>query len=122
MWYFWVGFMTAQPWLNLAGLILDFLGLMLLAAEWRLAIAAERREAAIEEQEEMFRPHPHAPRPRGSEVFDDMRERRRFHERQSRARAAWEARSRWFMVALGAIAIGFLLQIAAAIPLAPLAG
>lgn len=117
-----LGFAAAQPWLNLAGLVLDFLGLILLAREWRVAIAAERREMAILEREEMFRPRPNMPSAPGSEVFEDMRERRRFYERMMRARAAWAERGRWFTVAFVAVLLGLLLQIIGAIPLAPLAG
>lgn len=116
------GFAAAQPWLNLAGLTLDFLGLILLAWEWRLALAAERREAEIAAREEMLRRRPNMPEHPNQEVFDDMRRRMRFREKQGRAQAAWAERGSWFTLALGVIALGILLQIAAAIPLPPLAG
>ena len=55
--------MIAQSWLNIAGLLLDFSGVMLLAWEWWLALSAERLEAELEDRERRLAPHPSMPRP-----------------------------------------------------------
>lgn len=110
-------FLTLQPWLNVAGLALDFLGVVLLAFEWRVALAAERREAEIAEREERFRPRPTMPQRPHAEVFDDMDRRRKFQERMMRSRSAWQARRGWFTLAMALVALGFLLQIAGSLPL-----
>lgn len=118
---YWTIWAAAQPWLNFAGLWFDFVGIVLLAIEWRLALTAEAREAEIIAREERFRPRPFPGRPDPAphqEVFDDMRARRRVAERISRGVDARARRRSWFALALALIAFGFLLQIAGSAPLA----
>lgn len=105
--------MIGQAWLNVVGLMLDFIGVTILAWEWWLAISAERRETEIEARERMLRPHPMLPKPAGPHqaVFDHMREDRRFRERVGRASAVRGMRGSWFLVAFLLIAAGFALQI-----------
>jgi hypothetical protein len=101
-----------QQWINLAGLTLDFLGVILLANEWRIAIGAEAREAEIAEREEMFKPSPMMPKPQNPQqpVFDWMRERERFRQMSSRTHMARRARQGWFKLAMIMITAGFFLQ------------
>lgn len=113
-------FSALQPWLNFGGLTLDFIGLLILAIEWRIAIAAERLESEIEEREERLRPRPapggrQADHPHG-DVFEDMRRRQKLRERMSRGTMAREERRGWFVLALLLIAFGFLAQMAGSIP------
>lgn len=107
-----------RGWIDLAGLSLDFIGVLLLASEWRIAIAAERREAELEEREMLLRPRPGAPRPAGPHqaVFDDMRDRMDERRRRGRMAADRAARRARFTPALALIAVGFLLQIIASAP------
>jgi len=44
------------PFLNIAGLTLDFIGVMLLAIEWWTALSAERRESELRRRQELLRP------------------------------------------------------------------
>jgi hypothetical protein len=108
-----------QSWLNVAGLTLDFVGVMLLAYEWSVALAAERREAEVEARRQMTRPHPSMPRSANPHqpVFDHMREQHEFNERRRRTSAARGIRRGAFVTALVLIAVGFLLQIAGSLPI-----
>jgi hypothetical protein len=107
-----------QNWLNFAGLALDFAGVLLLAYEWRIAVRAEQQEAAIAAREQMFKPHPHMPKPNipQQDVFDWMREKQRFQQLQSRTQSTLMLRRNWFGVALILIAAGFLLQLVGSWP------
>ena len=116
-----------QPWLNLAGLLLDFLGVILLGREWLVAMAASQREMEIAQREEMFRRRPTMPKPaetiaRHMEVVEDMDQRRKFQERVMRANTAWQARRGWFVTAMVLVVFGFLLQILGSIPLNEIQG
>jgi hypothetical protein len=108
-----------KEWLNFAGLSLDFLGVMLLANEWRIAIRAEQREAEIAEREMRLRPNPMMPRPDmpNQAVFDYMRENQRLLQQTLRARSARNMRRNWFTAAMLLIALGFLLQMVGSWPL-----
>ena len=105
--------MMAQVWLNVIGLSLDFLGVMLLAWEWSIALGAERREAELEARERLGARHPMMPRPAGPHqaVFDHMREQRVAGEKGRRSVATQGLRRGWFGLAMALIASGFLLQI-----------
>lgn len=112
-------FAALQPWLNLVGLALDFLGVMLLAYEWRVAVRAERREVELAEQAARRELPPSMPRPTGphQETFDYMNRRRAASMKAERARTTFSSRANWFVRAFALIAIGFMLQIIAAVPL-----
>lgn len=111
--------LALQPWVNFGGLVLDFVGLLILAFEWRVAIRAERREAEIAEREEMFRPRPNMPRPSSphQDVFDDMRARHSFRMRAMRQRESREQRRSLFGFAIVLIVLGFFLQMLGSFPL-----
>ncbi len=112
-------FASIQLWLNLTGLMSDFTGVILLAHEWRVAMRAERHEAALAEREALLETPPSVPRPGGPhrEMFDYMDRKRKSNQRAMRARTAFTSRSKWFVLAFAFIAVGFLLQIVAAIPI-----
>lgn len=105
--------MISQAWLNVAGLSLDFVGVMLLAWEWWLALSAERREAELAARDRMLAPHPMMPKPAGPHqaVFDHMRDQQRASARDRRLAGTQGMRRGWFMLAMMLIASGFLLQI-----------
>jgi hypothetical protein len=106
------------PYLNVAGLTLDFAGIVLLAIEWWTALSAERREADIRRRQEMLRPSPMMPRPGGPHqpVFDHMRQQREAYAEIARGEAARGMRRSWFTLAMVLIALGFLLQMAGSWP------
>lgn len=110
--------MIAQQWLNVAGLCLDFLGVMLLALEWWTALKHEAREVEIEEFERRIAPGPMMPRPSGAHqaVFDHMQAQQKAMARQRRGSAARGMRRGWFALAMTLITCGFLLQIAGSWP------
>ena len=101
-----------QAWLNVAGLALDFLGVLLLAWEWWLALSADQREAELEARERQLQPSPMMPRPANPHqaVFDHMREQQTSGARSRRLAATRGMRRGWFVLAMGLIAGGFLLQ------------
>lgn len=101
-----------QQWLNFAGLGFDFVGVIMLANEWRIAMNAERKEAEIREQEHRFRPNPNMPGIGGPHqaVYNYMREDREFRQRTMREGFARHVRQTWFTFAMALIAIGFFLQ------------
>jgi hypothetical protein len=105
--------MIAQSWLNIAGLLLDFSGVMLLAWEWWLALSAERLEAELEDRERRLAPHPSMPRPNNPHqpVFDHMRAQHAADFKSRRRTATRGMRRGWFATAMVMIALGFLLQI-----------
>lgn len=113
-----------QAWLTVAGLGLDFLGFMLLLREWWIAFLSERAIMAHEENLERaqklrafasqtandtMRQH----LSRAGEMQDDMAIRRARDER----RGALKSRRRWFVASGVLITLGFLLQLAGALPL-----
>ena len=108
-----------QPWLNVIGVALDFVGVLILAYEWWIALKAEQREAELLAREQRFkRPptlqpqqtNPHQP------VFDHMREQQRFYEKQKRTKALRGMRLNWFFAAFALIALGYLLQFVGSMP------
>lgn len=106
------------PYLNIAGLTLDFLGVLLLGFEWWTALSAERREAERQRRQAMLRPSPMMPRPQGPHqaVFDHMREQREVYDQVARGEAVRGMRRGWFALAMVLISLGFLLQIAGSWP------
>jgi hypothetical protein len=105
--------MIAQSWLNIAGLCLDFVGVVLLAFEWWLALSAERIEAETEDRERRLAPHPSMPRPNNPHqaVFDHMRAQHSANVKSQRRSLTRGMRRGWFVTAMIMIAAGFLLQI-----------
>lgn len=104
--------MIAQPWFSVAGLCLDFLGVMLLAFEWWTALKAEAREAELEDFERRIAPHPMMPRPAGEHqaVFDHMRAQQKAMAKSLRGTTARGMRGGWFTLAMVLITCGFVLQ------------
>jgi hypothetical protein len=114
---------ASQAWLTVAGLTLDFLGFCLLLREWWMAFFSEAAQLTYEEalerqqklrafasqntNEAMQRHYAVA-----GQMQDDMAIRRARDER----RAAQSARRRWFVSATVLIVLGFLLQLAGALP------
>lgn len=113
-----------QAWLTVVGLALDFLGFMLLLREWWIAFLSERsimaHEENLERQQKLrafasqsandaMRQH----LSRAGEMQDDMSIRKARNER----RAALAGRRRWFVASGAFITLGFLLQLAGALPL-----
>ncbi len=106
------------PYLNIAGLTFDFLGVVLLGLEWHTALSAERQEAERLRRQAMLKPSPMMPRPGGPHqaVFDHMRDQRETFQQVQRGEAVRGMRRGWFMLAMVLIALGFLLQIAGSWP------
>lgn len=104
--------MIAQQWLGVAGLCLDFVGVMLLAFEWWTALKTEAHEAELDEFERRIAPHPMMPRPAGEHqaVFDHMRGQQKAIARSRRGASARGMRRGWFALAMVLIAGGFVLQ------------
>jgi hypothetical protein len=102
----------------MAGLSLDFVGVILLAYEWWIALSAERLEAELLAREQMLKPSPMMPKPNNPHqaVFDHMREQQRFRQQAMRGQTTRGMRRSWFTVALVLIAAGFLLQLAGSWP------
>ncbi|MCI4666173.1 MAG: hypothetical protein MRY74_15785 [Neomegalonema sp.] len=113
-----IDFAALQPWFNVGGHALSFVGTVLLAFEWRIALRAEQREAELAAQEARRELPPSMPRPTGQhhDTFAWMDRQRKASDRALRARTAFSTRSSWFTLAFVAIALGFLLQIVGAIP------
>lgn len=104
-----------QQWFNLAGLSFDFVGVIMLAYEWWIALSAERAEAERAAFEHRMRPHPMMQQQQQSNphqpVHDYMRENMRFQQQTLRAQGVRGMRRGWFTTAMAFIALGFLLQI-----------
>lgn len=113
-----------QAWLTVAGLVLDFLGFVLLLREWWIAFLSEgslmAHEETLERQQKLrafasqsasegMRQH----MARAGEMQDDMAIRRAREER----RGALRSRRLWFFSASFMIILGAFLQILGAWPL-----
>jgi hypothetical protein len=105
-----------QQWFNLAGLSFDFVGVVLLAYEWWIALSTEQlaaERAAFENrirptpmmQQQMQQNNPHKP------MHDYMQEQLRFHRESAAAQGVRGMRRSWFTSAMVLIATGFALQI-----------
>lgn len=118
--------MPIQPWLQVAGLAIDFLGVMLIAIEWFLsqrqeqaALAIEAQHARSEEGRRMMaraRPEVDPNMARHLEMVADH-DRRRAGQRGEAVRAHYGGmRTRTVAVGLVLVGLGFALQIAGAWP------
>lgn len=116
--------MIQAAWLNVAGLTADFLGFVLLLREWWIAFLSERALMAHEEsleRQQKLRAFASQNANEGmkrhlataGQMQDDMAIRRARGERL----ASLAGRRAWFLGAAVLIALGFVLQIAAALPL-----
>lgn len=109
-----------QPWLNEFGLSMDFVGAMLLAREWWIALGAEQREDEIMErqrrEDELMQFGSQQSSNPSHAAFERMREQQRFSQYKQRTVAARGMRRSWFMTALLLLAAGFLLQMAGSWP------
>jgi hypothetical protein len=105
-----------QQWFNVAGLGFDFVGVIMLAYEWWIALSADRQaaeRAAFENrirpnpmmQQQMQQANPHKP------MHDYMREQLQFQRDLAQAQGLRGMRRGWFTAAMAFIAFGFLLQI-----------
>ncbi len=105
-------------WLNIAGLSLDFVGVLLLSYEWWIALKADEREMAIAQQErQMQRLREMRPETNpGFSQIDRLKDQMRFNDQIQRTRTALGMRRGWFAVALVMISGGFLLQILGSLP------
>ena len=112
-----------QAWLTVLGLVLDFLGFCLLLREWWIAFFSEHaqmaHEEALERQKKLraFSAKHAGDGMRGhlettGQMQDDMAIRRAREERLN----AMRGRRRWFIAASALIILGFLLQLAGAVP------
>jgi hypothetical protein len=110
--------MIPQAWFSVVGLAFDFIGVMLLAWEWRLAIIADEQEAAEEARARRTAPNPMMPRPGGPQqaVFDHMRAQMDADQKARRAGSVRGARRGVFTIAMVLITIGFVLQLLGALP------
>jgi hypothetical protein len=112
--------MMIQQWFNVAGLGFDFIGVVMLAYEWWIALSAENKEAERAAMEQRLRPSPmfqqHQANNPHQPMHDYMREQLRFQQQSARAQAVRGLRRSWFVTALVLIALGFLLQILGSIP------
>ena len=115
--------MIDQAWLTATGLALDFLGFCLLLREWWIAFFSEHAQMAHEEllerQQKLraFSAKHASDGMRGhlevaGQMQDDMAIRRAREERRN----AMRGRRRWFIAASALIVLGFLLQLAGALP------
>jgi hypothetical protein len=114
---------TTQAWMTVAGLSLDFLGFCLLLREWWLAFFSEKSqmeyEEALERQQKLrafgtqtaSEPMKRHLATTG-QMQDDMAIRRARDER----RATQAGRKRWFASATVLVVLGFILQLAGALP------
>jgi len=108
-----------QQWFNVAGLSLDFIGVLLLAYEWWIALSAERANAERDAFEQRIRPSPMMPKPKNPHqpMHDYMRDQLRFQREHAQAHTIRGMRRSWFTAALVLIALGFMLQIIGSWPL-----
>ncbi len=107
-----------QPWLNVIGVAIDFVGVLILAYEWWIALKAEQREAELLAREQRFKPHPNIPQPNNphQKVFDHMNEQMRFQQQQKRTQAVRGIRLNWFIASFVLIALGYFLQFVGSMP------
>lgn len=107
-----------QHWLNIAGLAFDFVGVLLLAYEWWIALKADERESQILRQERLRDQTMamHRQNNPGYAAHERLNQDMTFNSRLHRAAEARGMRRGYFVLALVLIAAGFLLQIAGSWP------
>lgn len=122
--------MMSQGWVQVGGLVLDFLGFALIAWEWLIAQRAERAQHAIEarhardmEMSRMMQRHAQTTNPSVPshmqthyEMWDNMRT--QATQRAIEANRSDYARMRYGVVYAGMalVTLGFLLQVAGTVP------
>jgi hypothetical protein len=116
-----------QQWLNLSGLILDFIGVIILGYEWLIALRADEDNAEKAAFQNRIRPNPmvqqhmqqglSADALRHRATHDHMRAQLEFQRESALAQGLRGMRSGWFKTAMVFIAGGFLLQILGSLPL-----
>jgi len=110
-----------QQWLNVLGIVLDFVGFMLLLREWWLAFFNEGRQMQLAEQLDRMRAlrnmRPRDPGERNPfETIERMQDEQAIRTARAEHRAAMTSRRGVFLVATLLIVAGFLLQLIAAWP------
>lgn len=110
-----------QQWLNLAGLTFDFMGVIMLAYEWWIALSADRESAERAAFENRIRPNPVMQQQQqqgnpNQQMHDFMREQLKFQQEMARARGLRGMRRGWFTAAMVFVVLGFLLQILGSFP------
>src|SRR5262245_46971463 len=110
-----------QQWLNVLGIVLDFIGFMLLLREWWLAFFNEGRQMQLAEQLDRMRAlrnmRPRDPGERNPfETIERMQDEQAVRGARAEHRAALTARRGVFLLATMLIVAGFLLQLIAAWP------
>lgn len=112
-----------QAWVNVAGLSFDFLGFCLLLREWWIAFLSETAVMAQEEalaQQQKLRAFAaqsaNDAMKRHLAVAGQMQDDMAIGQARAQRRAALRGRRAWFISAAIFIALGFLLQLLAALP------
>ena len=110
-----------QQWLTVLGIALDFAGFMLLLREWWLAFFNEERQLALEEQLERIRALRNIrPRQPGEgnpyEALERVQDDQAIRKARAMHRGAIAARRGTFLLSMGLIVVGFLLQLIGAWP------
>ena len=113
-----------QAWLTVMGLALDFSGFCLLLREWWIAFFSEHaqmaHEEALERQQNLraFSAKHAGDGMRGHlETAGQMQDEMAIRRAREVKRNAMRGRQRWFIAASVLIVLGFLLQLAGALPI-----
>lgn len=118
--------MTAQmqAWLTVFGLMLDFLGFVLLLREWWLAFFSEAAQLAYDEaleRQQKLRSfsaqNANDQMKRHLATAGQMQDDMAINRARSERRAVQSGRRRWFLAATVLIVLGFILQLTGALPL-----
>lgn len=113
-----------SAWVNVAGLSFDFLGFVLLLREWWIAFLSEHailaHEELLERQQKLrafaAQNAPDAMK-RHMAVAGQMQDDMAIRQARDGRRAAMSGRRFWFLSSAFFIALGFLLQVAASLPI-----
>jgi hypothetical protein len=110
-----------QQWFNLAGLCFDFVGVLMLAYEWWIALSADRAAAERAAFENRIRPNPMMQQQMQQNnphhaTHQHMRDQLQFQRDSAQAQSLRGMRRGWFTAAMLFIALGFLLQILGSLP------
>lgn len=116
-------FPAGQAWLTVSGLALDFLGFCLLLREWWIAFYSEQtfmaHEETLERQQKLrafSSQHASDGMRRHLETAGQMQDEMAIRRARDERRAAMHGRRRWFLAASILIVLGFLFQLAGALP------